>query len=107
MNFDDQIRRYFGIENLAAVPQDAPGIECMKVNLGLTKDRGERFGLWAIAIYARVGTGSGCRICDRSRLRGSAELHGPHWWSGWRVALKPISTVLDLGCRFILANVDR
>ena len=50
VNFDDQIRRYFGIENLAAVPRDAlsAGIERMKVDLGLTKDRGERFGLWAL-----------------------------------------------------------
>jgi len=50
MNFDDQIRRYFGISNLAAVPAEAlnAGIEHMKVDLGLTKDRGERFALWAL-----------------------------------------------------------
>ena len=50
MNFDDQIRRYFGITNLAAVPPEAlnAGIEHMKVDLGLTKDRGERFALWAL-----------------------------------------------------------
>src|SRR4051794_26105265 len=41
MNFDDQIRRYFGIANLAAVPPGAlkAGIEHMKVDLGLTKNR--------------------------------------------------------------------
>jgi len=50
MNFDDQIRRYFGIGDLAVVPQEAlsAGIEHMKVDLGLTKDRGERFALWAL-----------------------------------------------------------
>jgi hypothetical protein len=50
MNLDDQIRRYFGASNLAAVPPEAldAGIEHMKVDLGLTKDRGERFGLWAL-----------------------------------------------------------
>ena len=50
MNFDDQIRRYFGISDLAAVPPEAldAGIEHMKVDLGLTKDRGERFALWAL-----------------------------------------------------------
>jgi hypothetical protein len=50
MNFDDQIRRYFGIADLAAVPPEAlnAGIEHMKVDLGLTKDRGERFALWAL-----------------------------------------------------------
>ena len=50
MNLDDQIRRYFGHSNLAAVPPEAlnAGIEHMKVDLGLTKDRGERFALWAL-----------------------------------------------------------
>lgn len=50
MNFDDQIRRYFGTDDLAAVPPTAlnAGIERMQVDLGLTTDRGERFALWAI-----------------------------------------------------------
>lgn len=50
MNFDDQIRRYFGTSELASVPPAAleAGIEHMKVDLGLTKDRGERFALWAL-----------------------------------------------------------
>jgi len=50
MNFDDQIRRYFGTPDLASVPPEAlaAGIEHMLVDLGLTKDRGERFALWAL-----------------------------------------------------------
>jgi len=50
MNLDDQFRRYFGTSNLAAVPPEAlnAGIEHMKVDLGLTKDRAERFALWAL-----------------------------------------------------------
>ena len=50
MNFDDQIRRYFGSSNPAAVAPEAlaAGIERMKVDLGLTQDRGERFALWAL-----------------------------------------------------------
>jgi hypothetical protein len=50
MNLDDQIRRYFGTSNLASVPPAAlsAGMEHMKVDLGLTKDRGERFALWAL-----------------------------------------------------------
>jgi hypothetical protein len=50
MNLNDQIRRYFGTSNLAAVPPDAieAGIEHMKVDLGLTKEPGERFALWAL-----------------------------------------------------------
>jgi len=50
MNFDDQIPRYFGIANLAEVPPEAlaAGIEHMRVDLGLARDRGERFALWAL-----------------------------------------------------------
>ena len=50
MDLDDQIRRYFGTSELAAVPPEAlnAGIEHMKVDLGLTTDSGERFALWAL-----------------------------------------------------------
>jgi hypothetical protein len=50
MNLDDQIRRYFGTSDLAAVPPEAlqAGIEHMKVDLGLTRDQGQRFALWAL-----------------------------------------------------------
>jgi hypothetical protein len=50
VNFDDQIRRYFGVSDLASVPSAAleAGIEHMKVDLGLAKDPGQRFALWAL-----------------------------------------------------------
>ena len=50
MNFDDQLRRYFGTADLAAVPSPAlaAGIERMQVDLGLETDRGRRFALWAL-----------------------------------------------------------
>lgn len=50
MQLDDQMRRYFGTTNLELVPAEAlsAGIEHMKVDLGLTKDRGDRFALWAL-----------------------------------------------------------
>lgn len=50
MNLDDQFRRYFGTSDLETVPPEAldAGIERMKVDLGLTRDRGERFALWAL-----------------------------------------------------------
>ena len=50
MNLDDQIRRYFGTSDLASIPPQAldAGIEHMLVDLGLTKDPGERFALWAL-----------------------------------------------------------
>jgi hypothetical protein len=50
MNLDDQLRRYFGTDDFAAIPPAAleAGIERMKVDLGLATDRGNRFALWAL-----------------------------------------------------------
>ena len=50
MNLDDQMHRYFGTTDLAAVPPAAleAGIEHMRVDLGLTQDSGERFALWVL-----------------------------------------------------------
>ena len=50
MNLDDQLHRYFGATDLAAVPPQAlaAGIERMQVDLGLEKDRARRFALWAL-----------------------------------------------------------
>ena len=50
MNLDDQLRNYFGTTDLAAVPPAAlaAGIERMQVDLGLERDRGRRFALWAV-----------------------------------------------------------
>lgn len=50
MEFDDQLRRYFGTADLSSVPPPAlaAGIERMQVDLGLEKDRGRRFALWAL-----------------------------------------------------------
>ena len=50
MDLDDQVRRYFGTDDLAAVPREAlaAGIEHMRVDLGLERDRSRRFALWAL-----------------------------------------------------------
>lgn len=50
MDFDDQMRRYFGTNDLASLPPQAlaAGIERMQVDLGLERDRGRRFALWAL-----------------------------------------------------------
>lgn len=50
MDLDDQLRRYFGTADLAAVPPQAlaAGIEHMQVDLGLETDRARRFALWAL-----------------------------------------------------------
>lgn len=50
MNFDDQLHRYFGTTDLAAVSDSAliAGIERMQVDLGLEKDRDRRFALWVL-----------------------------------------------------------
>ena len=50
MDLDDQLRRYFGTSDLSAVtaPALAAGTERMQVDLGLERDRGRRFALWAL-----------------------------------------------------------
>ena len=50
MDFDDQMRRYFGTAELAALTPAAleAGIEHMAVEFGLEKDRSRRFALWTL-----------------------------------------------------------
>ncbi len=50
MNFDDQMRRYFGSDDLASVsPAELEsGKERLAVDLGLEKDSSRRFALWAL-----------------------------------------------------------
>jgi hypothetical protein len=50
MELDDQLRRYFGTSDLSAVAPAAleAGVERMRVDFGLERDRGTRFALWAL-----------------------------------------------------------
>ena len=50
MLLDDQLRHYFGTAEMAAVPPAAlaAGLERVRVDFGLSKDRGQRFALWAL-----------------------------------------------------------
>ncbi|HEX7741233.1 MAG TPA: hypothetical protein VF442_02175 [Sphingobium sp.] len=50
MDFDDQIRRYFGSAELEGIPPAAiaAGVDRMRVDFGLETDRGRRFALWSL-----------------------------------------------------------
>ena len=50
MDFDEQLRRYFGTADLASVPSAGreAGLEHMRVDLGLATDPAQRFVLWAL-----------------------------------------------------------
>ncbi|NIJ20863.1 hypothetical protein FHS95_002555 [Sphingomonas naasensis] len=50
MDFDDQLRRYFGTTDLATLAPEAvaTGNERIRVDLGLETDRNRRFALWAL-----------------------------------------------------------
>jgi hypothetical protein len=50
MDFDDQLRRYFGTaqDSTLSPAAIAAGVERMQVDLGLEKERGRRFALWAL-----------------------------------------------------------
>ena len=50
MEFDDQMRRFFGTDDLGAVSPAAmsSGIERMLVEFGLETDKGRRFAMWSL-----------------------------------------------------------
>ncbi len=50
MDFDDQLRRYFGTADLTAIHPEAhaAGTERMRVDFGLETNPGRRFALWAL-----------------------------------------------------------
>lgn len=50
MDFNDQLRRYFATTDLAAISPDAleAGVEHMRVDFGMEKDRPRRFALWTL-----------------------------------------------------------
>jgi len=50
MLLDDQLRHYFGTDDIAAIPPAAlaAGTERLRVDFGLQKDRGRRFAMWAL-----------------------------------------------------------
>ena len=50
MDFDDQLRRYFGTDNPADITPAvlASGLERLSVEFGLEQDRSRRFALWSL-----------------------------------------------------------
>ncbi|PEQ12580.1 hypothetical protein B2G71_12015 [Novosphingobium sp. PC22D] len=50
MEFDDQMRRFFGTDDLGNVSPEAmaSGIERMQVEFGLETDKGRRFAMWSL-----------------------------------------------------------
>ena len=50
MDLDDQMRRFFGTDDLAAITPAVleAGLEHMRVEFGLEQDRGRRFAMWAL-----------------------------------------------------------
>lgn len=50
MDLRDLMQNYFGTRDLAAIEPEATraGVERMRVDFGLEKDRGRRFALWTL-----------------------------------------------------------
>jgi len=50
MDFDDQIRRYFGTDDPADLAPGAleAGLDRMRVDFGIEADKGRRFALWTL-----------------------------------------------------------
>jgi hypothetical protein len=57
MNLDDQIRRYFGTDDVATIAPGAltAGLDHMRVDLALETDRSRRFALWALMYMLGAG----------------------------------------------------
>lgn len=79
MDLDDQLRRYFGTSDLSAITPQAmqAGAERMRVDLGLERDRGRRFGLWSLMYMLGVApdlTGTFADEKDRDAARSFMDL---------------------------------
>lgn len=50
MDFDDQLRRYFGTDDLTTIAPTTleAGIDRMKIDFGMEKDRSRKFALWTL-----------------------------------------------------------
>lgn len=50
MDFDDQLRRYFGTDDLSTIAPTnlEAGVDRMRVDFGMEKDKGRRFALWTL-----------------------------------------------------------
>lgn len=50
MDFDDQLRRYFGTQDLATIGPSTleVGIDRMRIDFGMEKDKPRRFALWTL-----------------------------------------------------------
>ncbi|TCM22389.1 hypothetical protein EDF56_1011079 [Novosphingobium sp. PhB165] len=50
MDFDDQLRRYFGTDDLSTIAPSTleTGLDRIRVDLGMEKDRARRFALWCL-----------------------------------------------------------
>ncbi|HKR92868.1 hypothetical protein [Novosphingobium sp.] len=50
MDFDDQLRRYFGTANLATIAPAAleAGVDRMRVDFGIENDKRRKFALWTL-----------------------------------------------------------
>ena len=73
MDFDDQLRRHFGTTDLETLSPDAiaAGVERMRVEFGLEKDRSRRFALWTL-LPMRGGAPARDVACADEAVRAAA-----------------------------------
>ena len=56
MDFDQLLVRFFGTDDIAALPPEriANGVEALRLQFGLEKDAGRRFALWSLMFMLGV-----------------------------------------------------
>ena len=86
MEFDDQMRRFFGTDDLGAVSPAAlaSGVERMQVEFGLETDKGRKFAIWSL-LYM-LGSAPDLDVAfkderDREDEREREDAHGPRFLS--------------------------
>lgn len=75
MDFDDQMRRYFGTADLTTLTPATleAGIEHMNVEFGLEKDRSRRFALWTLMFMLGAAPDLDVAFKDRADQEAARE----------------------------------
>ena len=91
MDFDQLLVRFFGTDDIAALPpeQIVAGVERLRLQFGLERDGGRRFGLWCLMYM--LGTAPDLDVASRKRRTGRPLASSWTWPIGkWTAGKRPI-----------------
>ena len=99
MEFDDQMRRFFGTDDLGAVSPAAlaSGVERIQVEFGLETDKGRKFAMWSL-LYM-LGSAPDLDVAFKDERDRAFEVVSPTELRMLDQAGKPIDSTLDYSLR--------